>query len=198
DTISAPDAFEPPPTALAELPTICEKSDFNGATHGDQIHIVTAFALSPDLPVAPWGPTSQRAPYEYDANQVGGGDVDLEWNGPTARCPDCEGQGRRVVIGSTLGFEQEGDAEHGGVIALCGFEGHGEFILESAVAVDSDDYEPPMYVVLDGVVAAQSSQLGDGSVEKIFSGQSFSQFIALTAGTEAFGDDVNWTGAWDD
>jgi hypothetical protein len=159
------------PPALARVPApVCHTISFDdlGLGHGSQVtSIPTPLGFSLDVAVTPTGAHSAPSAVLYSTDNMGGPDFDLEWNGASARCPDCEGLGNILVIEDSRGFAPEGDSDTGGTISLTGFPASGVAFIERYAAVDQESTETAIQLYVDGGLIGGSSGQGDGSVETV-------------------------------
>jgi hypothetical protein len=177
DTVTQPQpASDTAPPMAASLSTlqqtssdVCHTIDFDEFEHGDEIETVASgFGFDLSFAVtATFGPQSSNVARAYDTDNIDGPDTDLEWQGPDARCPDCESQGRVMVL-SANNFDNDGDSQDGGIIEITGFEGEGDFYVTSFVGIDHDAADDnPLELFADGTAIGITTEQGDGSVEEV-------------------------------
>lgn len=117
----------------------------------------------------------------YDTDNVSltaGLDTDLEWNGSFARCPDCEGLDKILLIHA--GDPGTADNFWGGIFSFSGARPEDEFYIERFTVIDNDSNEPPVRLFVDGALTAESTPEGDGSVQVVIP----NSFPAITSGFE--------------
>lgn len=158
-----------PPALYQQTDVTCETITFDDlGVHGDQVtSIPTSLGFNLSVAVTPGGPASTNKAVLYDTDNVGGPDFDLEWDGASARCPDCEGLGNVLVIENSAGFASEGDSDDGGTVTLTGFPASGIAFIERYDALDQETTEDAIKLFVDGGLIGQSSGQGDGSVEHV-------------------------------
>lgn len=184
------------PTLVTTAPgPVCETATFSQYSHGNYVTTVnfpsfnlavTATAYSDALGAV----AGQARAFSTDHVSLSPNEgTDMEWNGSYARCPGCEGLGTLLII-QRLGTSAVLDNNPGGMLTLSGFPAAGEFYVQSFTSVDDDLDEPPMRLLVDGVQVAQSTPMGDGSVQTVTASATpaISSSIAFILGTATKND----------
>ena len=168
-TLTGPEPAPKP--SLSHVGPSCQVIDFNAFAHGDQVSTVSVFGTTLTVSALaytglPLTPVVASTPRAYSTANVGG-DTDLEFSGPFARCPGCAGLGNLLVT-QEPGGPIPLDATYGGELTLSGFGsiGHNVFI-KSFTAVDNDTYEQGFRLFVDGTLVGAATPLGDGSVQTV-------------------------------
>lgn len=158
--------------------TVCEVIDFEQFTENGALVTSVASGFGFDLGVSvAVDPARQSLPeariFDVNANTVTN-DPDLRDDAVGGDCPDCGPLGNVLIIQQKPGFPTlhgdmiPDDSRSGGTITFDGFAGHGDFFLESFIAVDDDANEPKFEAFADGMALVPTSQaLGDGTVELV-------------------------------
>ena len=184
-----------PTLVTAPAGPMCETATFSQYSHGNYVTsvtfpsfnlAVTATAFSDALGAVPGQARAFSTDHISTSPNEG---TDMEWNGAYARCPGCEGLGTLLVV-QRLGTSAVLDNNPGGILTLSGFPSAGEFYVKSFTSVDDDLTEPPMRLLVDGVQVAQSTPMGDGSVQTVTAGSTpaIVSSISFVLGTAARND----------
>jgi hypothetical protein len=201
--ISPAGAIDPGQPLFAKTTLVCDVIDFDNFEHGDVVTTVSALGMTLSVEGHLWlaseRPGMVTRLRAYDTNTIGGPDHDLEWQGPGATCPGCEGQGRVLVLEDARGWDDHGDDRTGGQITFSGFTS--PVFVKSWTAFDNSTVEEPFFMEVhdghDWILVSQSTQQGNGSVEVVPSPQTlFDASVRFTLGRE--GSTATGSGAIDD
>lgn len=147
---------------------VCETIDFDSFAHGDAINSLSALHTTLTVDTDGDSPHSEDQARAYDTDNVGGPDFDLEWDGGSARCEDCEGLDIVMVIGDDRGFADEGDSPSGGTVTITGFPSEGETFVDEFKGLDHEPAEEnAIELFIDGTAVGATTGQGDGSVETV-------------------------------
>lgn len=147
---------------------VCQVIDFDDFAHGGAVTSVSVLGVTLDVsaerfpPDAATGIAAQAL--DTDSDPAVAPD-DLVWTPPGGECTACEGLGRVLIIPRSDDSPNVFDHPQGGHLTFSGFSASDNLYVKSFLAVDDDADEPSMKLFVDGTQVAESSSLGNGTVE---------------------------------
>ena len=187
----APQAPRPSATLVDPGAPVCYTETFEEFTRGQYITEITPGPLTLAISTTAFRNTAsnvagQAQIFDTDHISLTSNDgTDMEWQGTRARCDGCEGLGNLLIV-HRLGSSAVLDNNPGGRHTLTGFPA-GQWWVESFTVVDNDLTEPTVKLFVDGALVAQSTPLGDGSVQTVTPGADvlINSSVAFSLGTSA-------------
>ena len=184
------------PTARASVAAVpgapvCHVVDFEGFVRGDYVASVTAGPLNLAISTTAFRANTSSVVGRariFDTDHVSASaneGTDMEWDGPFARCASCQGLGNMLMV-QRVSTTSVLDNNPGGIQTLTGFPA-GEYWVQSFTVLDNDRDELGFRLLVDGALVAQSTPLGDGTVEVVQTGSQvlIDGQVQFILGTEA-------------